>query len=138
MNPQGDPLTWEQRISRRINADGSVNVPAYIAKWPKSSARITPDYRVRLRDNNSELYEVLMAIHSAPDDRSADGTKSDKVNGNQPALSAWMTTAEVADELHITDRCARNWCESGKLPATKTGGRWLIRRTDLHICRLIA
>jgi excisionase family DNA binding protein len=130
--------SWEQRISRRINADGSVNVPAYIAKWLESRAKITADYRVRLRDNNSELYEVLMAIHSAPDDRSTDGTKLAVANRNQPPLDAWITPAEAADELHVTDRCVRNWCKSGKLAATLKGGRWLIRRTDLHTYRLIA
>lgn len=131
--------SWEQKIAQHLTPDGSVIVPPRIAKWLQTRADIAPEWRAGLRDSDSEAYEVMMAISfAATQELSASGTKSDKVNGDHPRLSAWMTTAEVADELHITDRTARNWCESGKLPATKTGGRWLIRRTDLAICRLTA
>ncbi len=38
---------------------------------------------------------------------------------------------EAAAYLGISPATARRWCESGRLPATKQGRRWKVRRADL-------
>lgn len=50
---------------------------------------------------------------------------------NQPG--PWMTVAEVAHELAVTDRGVRKWIARGVLPAYKVGERAIrIRRTDVE------
>lgn len=39
---------------------------------------------------------------------------------------------EAAAYLGISPTTARRWCESGRLPATKQGRRWKVRRADLE------
>jgi len=39
---------------------------------------------------------------------------------------------EAAAYLGISPATARRWCESGRLPATKQGRRWKVRRADLE------
>ena len=44
----------------------------------------------------------------------------------------YLTPAEVAEELKVTDVTVRRWISTGELPASKAGPRrWMIRRVDL-------
>ncbi|MHB1571828.1 MAG: helix-turn-helix domain-containing protein [Solirubrobacteraceae bacterium] len=45
----------------------------------------------------------------------------------------YLTPAQVADELQVTDVTVRRWIASGELRARKAGPRrWMIRRSDLE------
>ena len=44
-----------------------------------------------------------------------------------------LTPAEVAAELHVTERSVRLWCKSGRLPAKKVGRQWRVPRTWLDM-----
>ena len=45
---------------------------------------------------------------------------------------AYLTPAQVADELHVTVVTVRRWIANGELRASKAGARkWMIRRSDL-------
>ena len=47
----------------------------------------------------------------------------------------WLSVAEVAEELGLSDDTIRNWVNRKKnpLPAIKTGRDWRIKREDLDI-----
>lgn len=49
----------------------------------------------------------------------------------QPALSQWLTTAEVADALGFTTRGARKACAEGRIAAELVDGRYRVSRTAL-------
>ena len=44
-------------------------------------------------------------------------------------MAEWMTTAEAAEALGVSERQVRNKVKSGKLKAKKQGNRWLIDRS---------
>lgn len=59
-------------------------------------------------------------------------------NGAGPALSTdaadengFIGLDDAAAYLGVSPATARRWCESGRLPATKEGRHWKIRRADL-------
>jgi excisionase family DNA binding protein len=125
--------TWEARICRHVTNDGAVVVPGRIAAWLEQKAGVTADRRIRLRITDPEAYEVLAALHLAALHHGSDcGTKASVVQRNTEQSKVWMTTAEYAAEHHISDRAVRKAIAHQRLPATKHGGRWLIRRTDIH------
>lgn len=43
----------------------------------------------------------------------------------------WLTAEEIAKELQVTGETVRAWCRAGQLRATRVGGRWRIKRSDL-------
>lgn len=44
-------------------------------------------------------------------------------------MSRALTPEDVADELEVSARTVRRWCEAGELPATKAGPKlWKIER----------
>lgn len=123
--------SWEQRIARRVTDQGDVCVPARIARWLEQRADITPEYRSSLRTSDVEAYETLMALYFVG--RSLMGTK---VAAGRPARTeseSWLSTKEAATERQVTQRCIRKWIDQGKIPATMSGRRWLIRRADLRL-----
>lgn len=129
--------SWEARICRHVTESGSVIVPPRIARWLESKAGVTAEWRIGLRGTDTEAYEVLLALHLAAL-RSDCGTNSVDSQRHQPQSETWLSTTEAAAELHVSDRCVRNWCNSGRLPATMSGGRWLINRAALSAHKLIA
>ena len=130
---------WASRIGRHMTAEGSVVVPARIAAWLEQRAGLTSDRRIRLRDADPAAYEVLMALHAAAlDHRSGTGTKHNAPQADSRYSKVWLTTTDTAPLLGVTDRAVRKWCASGRLPATKQGGRWLINRNHLQIAKLTA
>jgi excisionase family DNA binding protein len=42
-----------------------------------------------------------------------------------------LTTAEVAEQLRVTQSAVTLWCREGKLPAYRAGNRWRVKRMDL-------
>ena len=53
----------------------------------------------------------------------------DEINGDD----AWLTLAEIAEELHLRPVTVRSWVSKGKLRAKRAGQRkWLVRRSDLQ------
>lgn len=46
-------------------------------------------------------------------------------------MTPYITTNQAATALGIHPSLVRAYCQSGRLPATKLGGRWLIRTDDL-------
>jgi capsular exopolysaccharide synthesis family protein len=53
--------------------------------------------------------------------------------GRQPsAESEIITIAEVADQLGISQEMAHRWCESGRIPASRSGLQWVVRLEDLN------
>lgn len=47
--------------------------------------------------------------------------------------SSLMTVEEVAEFFAVTPATIREWCKSGKLPASKPGKSWLIHRDQVTI-----
>jgi excisionase family DNA binding protein len=49
------------------------------------------------------------------------------------AESSDLTLKEAADQLGVSEPTARRWCESGKLPAKKSGrNKWTIKLEDMN------
>lgn len=135
-NPGGD---WAQRIGRHIRPDGSVAVPPRIAAWLESKAGITADRRINLRVSDPEAYEVLAALHlAALSYGSDDGTKPAVSQGTAPELTMWVTTSHAAAQLGITDRAVRKRIDTGRLPATRCGNRWMIHAHHLKAITIAA
>lgn len=42
-----------------------------------------------------------------------------------------LNLSDVAEYLGVTEETARQWCEVGRIPATRSGRRWLVRLHDL-------
>jgi excisionase family DNA binding protein len=53
---------------------------------------------------------------------------------NQPSPDDFLSPDEVAALLQnrYTSRSVQSWCQSGKLPASRVGRKWLIRRADFE------
>lgn len=43
-----------------------------------------------------------------------------------------MTTGQVAALLGCHEDTVRRWCVSGSIRANRSGGRWLVRRSELE------
>ena len=66
------------------------------------------------------IYESRAALDAYP-------SVEDIVAGRYKLL---MTTAEIAEAYHISDRTVREAIDKGWIKARKSGGTWLIRRLD--------
>lgn len=42
-----------------------------------------------------------------------------------------LTSAEVAEQLRVTQSAVTQWCRAGTLPAYRAGNRWRVKRMDL-------
>jgi excisionase family DNA binding protein len=130
---------WAERIGRHVTAEGSVVVPPRIAHWLEQKAGVTDDRRIAIRATDPLAYEVLAALHlAALHHRSGIGTKDAVAPQKPPQLELWLTTSEAATEMGVTDRAIRKWIATDRLPARRHGGRWLIKRNDIHIQALAA
>ena len=139
MNVPLDPTPDSYVASKHVTADGSAIIPPRIAHWLETKAGATADWRDRLRDTDLEAHQVMAALHwAATQHRSDTGTKPVVGHREREKSEAWLSTAEAAHEMKVTDRCVRKWIHTGRLPATMSGARWLINRSDLHIPRLTA
>ena len=128
------PESRESRISTHVTANGSVIVPPRIARWLETKAKVTADWRDRLRDTDLEAHEVMVALHwAALRHRSGIGTKPVVGQSGIAESNLWLSTAEAAREMRVSDRCIRKWCSTGRLRATMSGARWLINRNDLRV-----
>jgi capsular exopolysaccharide synthesis family protein len=58
--------------------------------------------------------------------------KTQQLSQGQQTDSATLTLAEVTDYLGVSEDTVRRWCEEGRLPAVKTGRKWLVRLEDLN------
>lgn len=130
---------WAQRIGRHILPDGSVAVPPRIAAWLERKAGVTRERRIAIRDSDPAAYEVLAALRlAALRSSSGCGTKVAAQQHLTQELRVWMNTSTAAALLGVTDRAIRKWIATGKLPATRHGGRWLINRNHLQALALSA
>ena len=60
-----------------------------------------------------------------------EGTVTD--TENQKPDDAWLTLAEIAEELRMSPATIRSWISNGTLRAMRAGRRkWLVRRSELH------
>lgn len=129
---QPDAPSLEVRISQRLTAEGSVIIPPRIARWLEHNAGMTAERRFRLRANDPEAYVALAALHLSAL-VSESGTKSAVPQPHQAQSVHWVSTRQAADTLHVTDRCIRNWCTTGRLHAQQIGSRWLIDPTSIAL-----
>ncbi|MGJ6124913.1 helix-turn-helix domain-containing protein [Mycolicibacterium sp. Y3] len=122
----------ESRITQRITPDGSAIISPRIARWLEQRAGMTEDRRIRLRDTDPEAYVAFAALHLAAC-HSDCGTN--QVAGQQNAAESemWLSTRQAAKALHVTDRCVRNWCKTGRLHAQFVGARWLVNRNSIAL-----
>jgi excisionase family DNA binding protein len=122
-----------------MTGDGSVIVPPRIAEWLEQKAGMTADRRIAIRYADPLAWEVLAALHVASiKHRSGIGTKAAAGPAEPQQSDGWMTTAEAATEMGVTDRAIRKWIETKRLPAKRHGGRWLINRNDIRIRAFVA
>lgn len=45
----------------------------------------------------------------------------------------WLTTAEVAELLHVTPRCIQDWRDNGRITFVKLGRRILYNSEDIAV-----
>ncbi|WP_457125778.1 helix-turn-helix domain-containing protein [Mycobacteroides abscessus] len=94
---------------------------------------MTADRRIRLRDSDPEAYVALAALHLSALRRSDCGTESVAGLHNTTSLGIWISTTEAAQALHVTDRCIRKWCTTGRLHAVRAGNRWLVNTNSVAL-----
>jgi excisionase family DNA binding protein len=130
----GSESNWGTQISRHLSPGGDAVVPPRIAAWLEEKAGVSSDRRILLRETDPEAYSVLAALHiAALVHRSAIGMESPIRQISSGELATWLTTGDVSNRLGVTDRAIRKRIASGRLPATKFGGRWLLNRNDVRI-----
>lgn len=117
---------------RRITSDGWVFLPPRIAAWIEKHAGMTADRRMRLRGSDHEAYIAFASLHLAAL-RSDSGTESCVGQRNKGQSESWMSTSEAAEALGVTDRCIRKWCNTGRIHAVMTGGRWLVNPNTIAL-----
>ena len=132
MNRDNPGLSLEDRIAQHITDDGSVIISPRMARWLEKQSGMTADRRIRLRHSDPDAYVALAALHLAAIG-SAYGTNQSAAQPHTAESNTWMSTGEAADALGVTTRCIRKRCETGTLPAIRSGGRWLINRTTLAL-----
>jgi excisionase family DNA binding protein len=121
------------QISRHLTAEGCVIVPPRIADWIEKQIGLVSERRIALADTDPLAYAVLSALRLvALQQRTGNGTKSAAVQSSPEELTVWLTTQEAAADAEVTDSCIRKRIRSGRLPAIKRGGRYLINRNDLQ------
>jgi excisionase family DNA binding protein len=111
--------------------DAVVVVPARVASW--LNARGLNELRAASRGVDPNVDNVLSALALAGAQwlASVHGTTQRKAPEMAP-LCPWMTTAEVADLLYLSDRAVRMACKNGRLRADQIDGRWRISREDFE------
>lgn len=144
-------IDWAERIGRYIDSQGSVVVPPRIAEWIERQIGLVSERRIKMADADPQAYAVLSAlrlvalqqrdegVHDHGHPRwTANGTKVAVVQQSRQELDVWLTAVEAAAAMGVTDSAIRKWIRSGRLPAIKRGGRWLINRSHLNIRALAA
>jgi excisionase family DNA binding protein len=131
---------WAIQIGRHLTPEGAVLIPPRMAAWLETNAGVTSDKRILLRGADVEAYLVMAALHvAALAHGSGIGTKHATEQRCSQDLPMWLTTAEAAEQLGgISDRAIRKRIATGRLPATKFGGRWLLNRNDVRIAQALA
>lgn len=123
----------EVRIAQHITNDGSVIIPPRIAQWLEQHCGMTADRRIKLRVTDVDAYVVFAALHLSALCRSDRGTESVAGQQNTTSLDIWISTTEAAQALHVTDRCIRKWCTTGRLHAVRAGNRWLVNTNSIAL-----
>jgi excisionase family DNA binding protein len=73
-----------------------------------------------------ELRQVLITIgQAAEDQRAADAARL------TPAPDGWLTSAEAARVLGVSERAITKRCALGRLPALRQGRRWRVDASAL-------
>jgi len=144
-------IDWAGRIGRHITAEGSVVVPPRIAEWIESQIGLVSERRIKMADADPLAYAVLSALRLVALQQrdegvrgrghpwwTANGTKVAVIQQHRQELDVWLTAVEAAAAMGVTDSAIRKWIRTGRLPAIKRGGRWLINRSHLNIRALTA
>jgi excisionase family DNA binding protein len=121
-----------------MTSQGAVVVPPRLAAWLERTAGVSNDRRILIRDSDPLAYEVLAALHiAAAYYRSGAGTEQAAGSGNSRELRTWLTTADAASRFGVTDRAIRKWIATGRLPAIKCGGQWLLNSNHIQIIQAL-
>jgi excisionase family DNA binding protein len=51
---------------------------------------------------------------------------------SDPSPDDLLTVREVATHMRVLEKTVREWISQGRLPASKAGKAWLIRRSDMQ------
>lgn len=155
---------WTERIGRHLLPDGSVIVPARIAKLLDDRAQMLSERRIALRASDPQAYVVLSALRlsalgyeqdaftpmqardptsprlpeSCRPDVAARGQKVVQDRRSQTKSDDCLTTTEAATLLGVHARTVRRWAEQQRLPAWQHGRRWFIDRQHIHIAQALA
>lgn len=141
---------WAERIGRHLLPDGSVIVPARIAKLLDDRAQMLSEQRIALRASDPQAYVVLSALRisalgykqdaftSCRPDVAARGQKVVQDRRSQTESDDCLTTTEAATLLGVHARTVRRWAEQQRLPAWQHGRRWFIDRQHLYIAQALA
>jgi len=109
-------------------------LPGQVAAWLERTTDLALK-RSQVK-GEPELWVPLAAIRLAAAEHNSGPTS---VNGSNRAPSPevgpdfevqHLEVAVAAGLIGITDRAVRLACQQGRLPATRRGGRWQIRRAD--------
>ncbi len=108
-------------------------VPGRVASWLLRHADLAR-LRVEHRGMDGEVDSVLVAITVAAHSwrTSVVGSDVRKEPEGEPQSGLWLTSAQAADLLGLTDRAVRLAIYEERLQAERVGGRWVIHREDLE------
>jgi excisionase family DNA binding protein len=149
MMPAVTEIDWAALIARYRRPDGSVIVPARLAKALDARAGMAYEARIRLRASDPEGYAVFAALRLAALDWDGGApAKRPQVSDSGHGIAfahngiedseAWITTAEAARLVGVSDRTVRRWAEKKRLPADRPGRQWLIHVNDVSVAQALA
>jgi excisionase family DNA binding protein len=135
---RGSPVTappWRSPSSYVAGVDGPVVVvPGRVAAWLERYADLRR-LRTDSRGVDPEVDSVLIALATAAALWRQQRTGADhgtELGKQAEPRSEFVTTAQAATLLRITERGVRKACAEGRLPATRHGDIWSISREDVE------
>lgn len=116
-----------------------VVLPGWFVDWLERNSNIG-QVRVHARGTDPAVDELLLATRHAAmqwrttsEPASDTGSKPAPVSEVAPSLTReWLTVAQAAGLIGITDRAVRLAITERRLPATRSGRAWQIERSDVN------
>lgn len=127
-------MTTPRPASAYVHGVGApvVVVPGRVAALLDNLLDLTR-LRVEVRGQDAELDAVLVALRVAAANWRTTATGSPHPPAPEAATrSTWLSTAQAADILGVTDRAVRLAITEHRLNAQQIDGRWRISREDLE------
>ena len=130
----------DRRLNVLLRPDGTVAVPARLARWVLSLLRADLESRRREGGLAYDVLSLLDALSCAPQELAVSGNAviqidrialGDASGESSSVMDALASTREAADELGCSVRTVRWMLAHHRLLGRKSGRAWLVSRSSM-------